>query len=42
MSNGGEIAEEKPMGNEAYVAADEGESCLSRGDPPEVTIPKMT
>ena len=42
VSSGGDNAEEKPTCDAAYAIADEGESRLSRGDLPEVTIPEMT
>ena len=42
MSSGRDNAEKKLAGDAAHVVADEGESCLSRGDTPEVTILEMT
>ena len=42
VSNGRDNSEEKSVGDAAHIVADEGESYLSQGDPPEVTIHKMT
>ncbi|GFZ09328.1 hypothetical protein Acr_20g0011360 [Actinidia rufa] len=42
VSSGGDNAEEKSAGDAAHVVANEGESCLSRGDPSKETIPEMT
>ncbi|GFS41434.1 hypothetical protein Acr_00g0074290 [Actinidia rufa] len=37
-SSGEDNAKEKNIGNAAHVAANEGDSCLSRGDPPKVNM----
>ncbi|GFS44401.1 hypothetical protein Acr_00g0090120 [Actinidia rufa] len=38
VSSGVDNVEEKPMGNTAHIAANEGESHLSQGDPPKLSF----
>ena len=42
VSSGMDNDEEKSASNVVHIAVDEDESRLSRGEPPEMTIPEMT